>query len=48
MARGYPSRLPGDPAATAARILGVADSYDAMTTTRAYRPRSRASRRLRN
>lgn len=34
---GYPSGIAGDEIPLAARILAVADSYDAMTTTRAYR-----------
>jgi HD-GYP domain-containing protein (c-di-GMP phosphodiesterase class II) len=35
---GYPARIDGAALTQAARILAVADSYDAMTTTRAYRP----------
>ena len=35
--RGYPNGLEGDRIPEAARILGVADSYDAMTSTRSYR-----------
>jgi len=34
---GYPSGMTGEDIPLAARILAVADSYDAMTTTRAYR-----------
>ena len=35
--RGYPSGLRGDEIPLAARIVHVADAYDAMTSTRAYR-----------
>ncbi|HET9635924.1 MAG TPA: HD domain-containing phosphohydrolase [Gemmatimonadaceae bacterium] len=35
---GYPDRLKGDAIPFAARILCVADVYDALTTTRSYRP----------
>ena len=35
---GYPDRLKGDEIPLAARILCVADVYDALTTTRSYRP----------
>ncbi|HJP84743.1 MAG TPA: HD domain-containing phosphohydrolase [Gemmatimonadaceae bacterium] len=35
---GYPDRLKGDQIPFAARILCVADVYDALTTTRSYRP----------
>ena len=35
--RGYPNGLEGDRIPEAARILGVADAYDAMTSTRSYR-----------
>ena len=35
---GYPSGIAGDDIPLIARILRVADSYDAMTTTRAHRP----------
>lgn len=34
---GYPNGLAGESISLAARVLAVADSYDAMTTTRAYR-----------
>lgn len=34
---GYPDRLRGDEIPQAARILGVADAYDAMTSDRPYR-----------
>ncbi|RLC35097.1 hypothetical protein DRH14_01620 [Candidatus Shapirobacteria bacterium] len=36
--RGYPSGLAGQEIPKIARILAVADAYDAMTTDRAYRP----------
>jgi putative nucleotidyltransferase with HDIG domain len=35
---GYPAGIDGAAMPLAARILAVADSFDAMTTTRAYRP----------
>ncbi|MBQ7766216.1 MAG: response regulator [Lachnospiraceae bacterium] len=35
--RGYPNGLAGDKIPEVARILGVADSYDAMTSNRSYR-----------
>ncbi|MGE0608652.1 MAG: HD-GYP domain-containing protein [Pirellulales bacterium] len=35
--RGYPSRLRGDEIPLLGRILAVADSYDAMTSSRPYR-----------
>lgn len=35
--RGYPDGLRGDAIPMAARIIAVADTYDAMTTTRPYR-----------
>lgn len=35
--KGYPNGLAGDKIPEAARILGVADSYDAMTSNRSYR-----------
>lgn len=35
---GYPLGIDGSEMSVAARILAVADCYDAMTTTRAYRP----------
>jgi putative nucleotidyltransferase with HDIG domain len=36
--RGYPLGLRGDEIPVAARIVHVADAYDAMTSERAYRP----------
>ena len=38
---GYPDHLMGDDIPLAARILAVADSFDAMNSGRAYRPASR-------
>jgi diguanylate cyclase (GGDEF)-like protein len=35
---GYPDRLAGEEIPTAARIVGVCDAYEAMTTDRAYSP----------
>jgi HD-GYP domain-containing protein (c-di-GMP phosphodiesterase class II) len=46
---GYPAGTAGEGLLLQSRILAVADSYDAMTTTRAYRPaldRARAIREL--
>ena len=36
--RGYPDGLSGDEIPLLARIIAVADTYDAMTTSRPYRP----------
>ena len=36
--RGYPSGLSGDRIDFNARVVAVADAFDAMTSTRAYRP----------
>jgi HD-GYP domain-containing protein (c-di-GMP phosphodiesterase class II) len=36
--RGYPHRLEGDSIPLEARVLGVADAFDAMTSVRPYRP----------
>jgi putative two-component system response regulator len=36
--RGYPDNLQGEDIPLEARIMAVADSFDAMTTTRPYRP----------
>ena len=35
--KGYPCRLKGEEIPLGARVLGVADLYDAMTSDRAYR-----------
>lgn len=35
--RGYPDRLAGDAIPVEARVLAVADAYDAMTSDRPYR-----------
>ncbi|MGH7569187.1 MAG: tetratricopeptide repeat protein [Gemmatimonadales bacterium] len=35
---GYPDRLRGDEIPVAAQIVGIVDVYDALTTTRPYRP----------
>ena len=35
---GYPDRLRGDEVPISAQIVGIVDVYDAMTTTRSYRP----------
>ena len=35
---GYPHRLEGDSIPLEARVLGVADAFDAMTSVRPYRP----------
>ena len=34
---GYPDRLGGDAIPFGARIMGVADAYDALTSSRSYR-----------
>jgi HD-GYP domain-containing protein (c-di-GMP phosphodiesterase class II) len=34
--RGYPDRMRGDQIPLVARIIGVADTFDAMTTNRPY------------
>jgi HD-GYP domain-containing protein (c-di-GMP phosphodiesterase class II) len=36
--KGYPDRLAGEQIAPTARIVAVADVFDAMTSTRPYRP----------
>jgi HD-GYP domain-containing protein (c-di-GMP phosphodiesterase class II) len=36
--RGYPDNLNGDSIPEGAKILAIADSYDAMTSERPYRP----------
>jgi putative nucleotidyltransferase with HDIG domain len=38
---GYPSRLAGSEIPLGARIIAVADTFDALTSTRAYRPAKR-------
>lgn len=35
---GYPDRLAGDAIPLGAQIIGIVDVYDALTTTRSYRP----------
>jgi len=35
---GYPDRLKGDEIPLSAQIVGIVDVYDALTTTRSYRP----------
>ena len=35
---GYPDRLAGDAIPLGAAIIGMVDVYDALTTTRSYRP----------
>jgi putative nucleotidyltransferase with HDIG domain len=35
---GYPDRLQGDEIPVSAQVIGIADVYDALTTTRSYRP----------
>lgn len=35
---GYPDRLKGDEIPTNAQVIGIVDVYDALTTTRSYRP----------
>jgi putative nucleotidyltransferase with HDIG domain len=48
--KGYPDRLAGTDIHPHARLMAVADSYDAMTSVRAYRgalPATEAARRLR-
>jgi HD-GYP domain len=35
--KGYPKRLAGEEISVQARIIGVADAFDAMTCDRAYR-----------
>jgi HAMP domain-containing protein len=44
---GYPHRLRGDEIPLLARIVHVADAFDAMTSARAYRPARSASEALR-
>jgi hypothetical protein len=42
--RGYPDGLSGEKIPLFARIIAVADTYDAITSTRAYRPRTSSAR----
>jgi HD-GYP domain-containing protein (c-di-GMP phosphodiesterase class II) len=35
---GYPERLAGEEIPVSAQIVGIVDVYDALTTTRSYRP----------
>jgi len=37
--KGYPDRLPGHKISLEARIVAIADAFDAMTSDRSYRPR---------
>ena len=43
---GYPARLGGTEIPLGARIIAVADTFDALTSTRAYRPAKRQSEAL--
>ena len=43
---GYPTRRPGSSLTVIGRILGVADAFDAMTSTRAYRAGMPAERAI--
>jgi HD-GYP domain-containing protein (c-di-GMP phosphodiesterase class II) len=45
--QGYPHRLRGDEIPVVARIVHVADAFDAMTSARAYRPARSATEALR-
>jgi len=36
--KGYPDRLKGDEVPLTAQLIGVVDVFDALTTTRSYRP----------
>ena len=45
--RGYPDRLAGTDIPLAARIIAVADTYDAITTTRSYRAKSSHKKAIR-
>jgi HD-GYP domain-containing protein (c-di-GMP phosphodiesterase class II) len=44
---GYPDRLAGEDIPLTARILCVADVYDALTTARSYRPALKAAEAFR-
>jgi hypothetical protein len=43
---GYPDRLAGDAIPLGARIISVADTFDAMTSSRPYRPASKHKKAL--
>jgi putative nucleotidyltransferase with HDIG domain len=43
---GYPDRLRGDEIPLAAQVIGIVDVYDALTTTRSYRPAMSRERAL--
>jgi putative nucleotidyltransferase with HDIG domain len=43
---GYPERLAGDAIPLGARIISVADTFDAMTSSRPYRPASKHKKAL--
>jgi HD-GYP domain-containing protein (c-di-GMP phosphodiesterase class II) len=45
--KGYPDKLAGEDIPLSARIVCVADVFDALTSDRPYRPRSRQTRRSR-
>ena len=45
-ATGYPDRLRGDEIPLGAQIIGIVDVYDALTTTRSYRPAMSAAEAL--
>jgi HD-GYP domain-containing protein (c-di-GMP phosphodiesterase class II) len=44
--KGYPSRLTGKDIPLAAKIIGLADSFDAMTSERPYRPAMKIEKAL--
>ena len=43
---GYPDQLQGDEIPLSAQIIGISDVYDALTTTRSYRPAMPRARAL--
>jgi putative two-component system response regulator len=43
---GYPDGLRGDEIPLSAQIIGIADTFDALTTTRSYRPAASVERAL--